>query len=253
MIKWIIILFSLLSCTVIKPSQTKPIGLWLDLVKYTWNQLPTSHSTCYGNDHFPNGNMIDFYCHIKEIVHLSEIKEYFGQDIFISGPHLNGALVLDHASEFGYYNSNFPIFLMRTLIPASKDSGFKTITQPIYNDCIQSLARTFYVTYKKIHSNPIYLSRERIRYNRLRQEKILDPYYFEKYSSFMNPFFSDNEDEKLASKFEVHKGDEIYNENVVKICVGFWIRRSIDGSDKSFYEGLTLLLLTYDPQFRLTR
>ncbi len=252
MIKWIILLI-FFSCSVKKPSQSKPIELWLDLVKYTWNQLPISQSTCYRDDAFPNGDMIDFYCHIKEIVQITEIEEFFGQDIFLTGPHLKGALVLDHSSEFGHYNSNFPIFLMRTLIPASKDSGFKTITQPIYNHYIQTLARTFYVTYKKIHSNPIYLSRERIRYNRLRQEKILDPYYFEKYSSFMNPFFSDNEDEKLASKFEVHKGDEIYNENVVKICVGFWIRRSIDGSAKSFFEGLTLLLITYDPQFRLTR
>jgi hypothetical protein len=33
-----------------------------------------------------------------------------------------------------------------------------------------------------------------------------------------------------------------HDENVVKTCVGFWIRRSIDGTDGELFAGLTRLL-----------
>jgi len=231
----------------------KPIGNWIDTVKWTWKELPNSNYQCFGEDNFPNGGIQDFYCHLKEFASISELESYFGESIFLSGPHIPGHLVLDDRYKFGHYNPRFPNFLAQTLIPASKDSGFKTITEPIYDSYIKNLARTFYATYKKLHSNPIYLVKERIRYNRLRSERILDPYYFEKYKSFMHPQFSDDEDEKLASKFATLPEDINFDGNIVKTCVAFWIRRSIDQSDKAFMEGLTLLLITYDPNYRNTR
>lgn len=249
----LIICISLINCIPKTKPARKPFSKWLDTVQFAWKELPNSNYQCFGEDRFPNGGIQDFYCHLKNFSNPLELESYFGEPIFISGPHIPGYLVLDDKREFGYYNPAFPKFLARTLIPASKDSGFKTITEPIYDSYIKKLARTFYATYKKLHSNPIFLAKERIRYNRLRKEGILDPYYFEKYKSFMHPKFSDDEDEKLASKFASLPEDIYFDGEVVKTCVAFWIRRSIDKSDKAFLEGLTLLLITYDPNYRNTR
>lgn len=249
----VILIAALFACIPKSKLRSKPIGNWLDTVQYAWKELLDTQSLCIGEDAFPNGGMQDLYCHLKNFASLKELESYFGESVFLSGPHISGYLVLDDRYEFGHYNPSFPKFLAQTLIPASKDSGFKTVTQPIYELYIKNLARTFFATYKKLHSNQIYLVKERIRYNRLRKDGILDPFYFEKYKSFMHPQFSDDEDEKLASKFVSHADDIHFNGDIVKTCVAFWIRRSIDQSDKAFLEGLNLLLITYDPNYRNTR
>jgi len=47
--------------------------------------------------------------------------------------------------------------------------------------------------------------------------------------------------------FYKHGFDGGHNGNVVKTCIAFWIRRTIDGTANEFYKGLLKLLKTYDP------
>jgi hypothetical protein len=38
-----------------------------------------------------------------------------------------------------------------------------------------------------------------------------------------------------------------YEGNVVKTSVGFWLRRSMDGTDREFFDALVTLRNTYEP------
>ncbi|MCC5815383.1 MAG: hypothetical protein JJT78_11550 [Leptospira sp.] len=253
----IIISFSILSFGSCKLPQKdiepQPIGLWLDKVRYGWAELPHTKSLCPDFDYFPGGGIQNFYCHLKDISSFSEIEKFFGQAIFLSGPHKNGFLILDDDHSFGHYNPEFPKFLKRTMIPGSQDRAFAILTQPIYNEYLRNLARIYYATYLKLQSNQVYLTKERIRYKKLIQQKTLERYYYEKYYSFMETGFTDDENANVSSRFKTYSNDSEFDGNVVKSAVLFWIRRSIDGTDKEFVSGLKVLLLTYDADFIKSR
>ncbi|WCL49444.1 hypothetical protein [Leptospira sp. GIMC2001] len=232
-----------------KKEESLPISLWIDKVKFVWRELPNSRTQCTDFDYFPNGGIRNFYCHIKDYSNPLELEKYFGKSIFKSGPHREGFLILNHSHEFGYYDPEFPKFLTKTLIPGANDKTFHFLTQPIYDKFIRNLSRTMYVTYQKLHSNEVFLTKERLRYKKLIEQKTLEPYYYEKFYSFMDYGFTDDPNPNIASHFKIFRDDPEFDGNVVKTCVAFWIRRSIDGTDVNFFEGLKLLLLTYDSEF----
>lgn len=247
-----LILFAFFSkdCKLIQEKSPKPpLSAFLELVVYGWMELPKTKNFCPEFDYFPEGGMKSFYCHLRDLSSMGEVESYFGESIFLSGPHRPGFLILDDKQSFGHYNPKFPIFLRDTLIPAAKDKAFLTITQPIYDQYVKRLARVFMATYRKLQSNQIYFVTERVRYKKLIQENRLEPYYYEKFYQFMNPYYTDDENENVGNTFKIYHEDESMDGNVVKTCVAFWIRRSIDGTDTEFYEGLKLLVKTYDLEF----
>lgn len=243
-----------LTCSLPKKSMSaEERKAWDNQVRNAWKKLPKTKSLCPEFDYFPGGGIRNYYCHLKNFSNLPELEEYFGGKVFLKGPHKDGFLILDDRLDFGHYNPEFPVFLRNTMIPASKDKTFRALTQPIYNEYVRPLARTYYATYMKLGSNRVYKVRERIRYKSLIAKKTLEPYYYEKYYSFMEPGFTDDENKHVSSKFQVYPGDEEFEGNVVKTAVLFWIRRSIDKTDTEFFEGLKLLLLTYDADFLKSR
>ncbi len=247
------LLLKLIGCTSDLTNSNLSRSLWNDKVRHAWQILPNTKSLCPESDPFPAGGMRNFYCHLKDISNYPEVERFFGSRIFLKGPHRDGFLILDERFEFGYYNPEFPIFLRETLIPGAQDKAFRILTQPIYDNFIQNLARTYYATYLKLHSNPTYMVSEKERYLKLIKTQLLEPYYHEKYFSFMNPLFFGSPDSDTATTFLVKEGDENFDGNIVKTAVLFWIRRSIDATDKEFFRGLKLLLNTYDSDFIRSR
>lgn len=222
---------------------------WSDKIREAWVGLSHSKTYCADFDYFPDGGFRNFYCHLLEFSSYPEMEEFFGEPIFLQGPHRKGFLILDDPYSFGHYNPHFPIFLRKVMVPGSTDSEFRKLTQWIYERYIQNLARIAYATHQKLHSNPVYLSRERARYNRLIAERRLEPYYYEKFYSFLHPNFTDDENPHTSNSFEAVTEDGEYDGNVAKTCVAFWIRRSIDGTEAEFFQGLKLLLIAYDADF----
>ena len=216
-------------------------------VRAAWKDIGSSESRCGEFDYFPGGGMRNFYCHAINFIEYRRFAELAGVPVFISGPHTDEALTLDSRFTFGRYNPEFVARLGALLIPGDHDDVFRAATQAVYNDSIRPLARVFFVTYRKLMDNPAFLVQERKDYINAIKDMKLDSYYYEKYFDFLNceyPYYGKN-----RSDFQDPGFDGICDGNVVKTCVAFWIRRSIDGTDDEFYEGLEKLLKVYDRDF----
>ncbi len=220
-----------------------------ELARHAWKNIGSSKSLCGDFDYFPNGGMRNFYCHSINFCDFPTFRKMIGVPIFRKGPHGPGGLVLDAPDSFGHYNPEFVVRLRRALLPGAADAAFQSATQDVYDAFVAPLARIFFVTRRKLMMNPAYLEQETRAYLVLVNAGTLPRWYYEKYFYFMNPSFVDRENDQdylMSNGF-----DGGWDGNMVKTCVAFWIRRSIDGTSDEFNEGLELLLKTYDGDFLL--
>jgi hypothetical protein len=214
-------------------------------VEQAWLGLPASKDDCGQFDYFPDGGMRNFHCHVRATLGYKRIQELAGVAAFRKGPHSREALGLSSSDSFGYYNPAFVRWLGDHLIPGPR---LRAQTQPIYDKVVRPLARTFYAAHRKLHSDAKYLAKEKARYLGLIKRGHVPPGDYERYFFFMNPRFLHNPDGGF-SYFHRRGFDGGVNGNVVKTCVAFWIRRSIDGTDGEFLAGLERLLSAYDARF----
>ncbi len=238
--------FGCLTSVGARPDPPVPAGL-STAVRAAWKDIGGSRSGCEEFDYFPEGGMRNFYCHVLTFISYRQFAELIGVPVFTGGPHTALELKLDSPDSFGYYNRAFVARLHRMLIPGEKDAAFRTATQGTYDGHVKPLARIFFVTYRKLKDNPSYLEQEKRDYLAMIRAGALQSYHYEKYFYFMNTgFIGSRDDESYLMK---HGFDGGWNGNVVKTCVAFWIRRSIDGTAEEFYTGLEKLLKTYDGRF----
>jgi len=246
----VMILSALIGCLMAGAGARKDVQVSPELdaaVRAAWKGIGSSESRCGEFDYFPGGGMRNFYCHAMNFIEYRRFAEIAGVPVFISGPHTKDSLVLDSRYNFGKYNPEFVARLGDILIPGERDGAFRAATQGIYDDSIRPLARIFFITYRKLMDNPGYLVQEKNDYANAMKTRTLEPYYYEKYFSFVNceyPYKGKN-----ISDFKGPGFDGICDGNVVKTCVAFWIRRSMDGTDDEFYAGLEKLLKVYDGDF----
>lgn len=217
------------------------------LVRHAWKNIHHTGSLCEEFDYFPMGGMRNFFCHMLSFVDFGSFTGLVGIPLFRKGPHTEEGLVLDSPDSFGHYNPAFVALLRKALIPGAGDRGFRAATQDAYDEFVAPLARIFFVTRWKLTKNPGYLAKESRAYMALVKAGRLPRDYYEKYFYFMNPSFIERENNE--NYLMSHGFDGGWNGNVVKTCVAFWIRRSIDGTFDEFSRGLDLLLETYDAQF----
>lgn len=219
----------------------------LRLVRDTWQRLDQTVNTCPDHyDYHPDGGMRIFACHLFSLVPYAQFRKQAGMPIFVSGPHSPAALALDSAHEFGHYSPAFVRWLGEHAVPGADEPGFRRATQPLYDQYVKPLATTFYVTYQKARAEPDCFEREERKFRRLLKARKLPRDYYEKYFYFMNPLFCGNPDGGF-DYFHKRGFDGGHDGNVVKTCVGFWLRRSLDGTADDFHRGLEKLLRAYDP------
>jgi hypothetical protein len=216
-------------------------------VRAAWRDIGGSRSRCEEFDYFPGGGMRNFYCHILNFISYRRFAELVGVPVFTNGPHTALELKLDSTDSFGHYNREFVARLNHTLIPGADDDAFRAATQGAYDGYVRSLARIFFITFRKLKDNPSYLDREKREYLGMISAGSLKPYHYEKYFYFMNPGFIGGRDDE--SYFMEHGFDGGWDGNVVKTSVAFWIRRSADGTAEEFYNGLEKLMKAYDGEF----
>lgn len=218
------------------------------LSRQAMQQLPESENACDSFDYFPDGGMQSFYCHIKQVITYERAREILPVSIFLHGPH-GTELDLNNSRSFGHYNPEFVALLTEYGVPAARDESFRRATQGIYDEYVSPLARIMFVTYRKFQKNPELLRNEvRKLENQLEKGQDVHPLYYEKYFYFMNPGFADNP-EGGFEYFSDRGFDGGYSGNVVKTAAYFWIRRSIDGTDKEFFRALMKLMQTYDSAY----
>lgn len=216
-------------------------------VASVWQNLPTSGSQCPDFDYFPDGGMQNFWCHISKDMPLSLLEEATGQKIFLSGPH-GATLNLKDKTKFGQYNPKFVEALTKLVVPSEDDTTFIAQTQSVYNSHVRPLARFHFLTLQKLQKNPACAKKETLQY-KSNIEKAADEqqeWYNERWFYFMNPKFctTDNIDALFDDGF-----DGGHDGNVVKTATGFWLRRSMDGTQPLFVGALEALLTRYDSEW----
>ncbi|MGK0290950.1 MAG: tetratricopeptide (TPR) repeat protein [bacterium] len=217
-------------------------------VKKMWLALGTTKNRCLGQfNYFPNGGMKIFYCHFKSVTSFNAMKLLVPMPIFLSGAHQD-KLDFDSAYTFGHYNPSFVKWLGTNFIPKA-NSKLKIQTQRNYDKYVRQLARTYYAVHQKLKHNPRYFAKQKKIYSTMMNTRdllnirshVYKFYGFMDLNFLKTPFYDRNSDNRVLKK-----RIKAINGNVAKGAFLFWLRRSIDGTDKEFFKNLKKLMQVYD-------
>lgn len=197
---------------------------------------------CKDYDYFPKGGIQNFWCHRPTSMTVAALRAAAGGKIFLSGPHQPDELVLDARNDFGRYDPAFVKWLADNA-PAKSD----TATQAAYDRYAKPLARIFWKVLDKTRSDKACFEKEKTAYAELIAKKKLPAGYYERWFYFMNPLFCSHPPKGHDSYLMDHGMDGGVDGNVTKTVLGFWIRRSLDGTMDDFARGLQKAVATYDP------
>jgi len=207
----------------------------------------SKRTQCSAFDYFPNGGLQNFWCHRPARVTIAALRTLAGGRIFSSGPHTDDDLVLDAKNDFGHYDPAFVRWLVDTAGPSPRGSAAQRATQASYDEHLRPLAEIFWKTLEKARREPACFQRERTAYADAMKRKRLPEGHYERWFYFMNPQFCNTP--KKTDRFLMDNGfDGGVNGNVTKSVVGFWLRRSLDGTMDTFAVGLEKLLASYQPE-----
>lgn len=206
-----------------------------------------SKSQCADFDYFPHGGLQSLWCHRGADVTVASIRALAGVDVFTSGPHAGSDLKLDAANDFGRYNPAFVKWLVEGAAPSPRGSAGQQATQPFYDAHLKHLTEIFWKTYEKAKRDDACFMRERTAYQDLVKRKQLPRGYYERWFFFMNPYWCEKGNRKDQFYYD-NAFDAGVDGNVTKSAIGFWLRRSIDGTMDGFAEGLKKLVASYEPE-----
>ncbi|MBX3209948.1 MAG: hypothetical protein KF764_33265 [Labilithrix sp.] len=202
---------------------------------------------CADFDYFPNGGIQNFWCHRPSRVTLAAVRALAGVNVFSSGPHKEDDLTLDAKNAFGHYNPAFVRWLVDNASPSPRDSAARKATQPSYDAHLKPLAEVFWRTLEKARREQGCFDREKNAYAAAIARRALPKDYYERWFFFMNPFYCDKA--RAGDRFFYDNAlDGGVNGNVTKSVIGFWMRRSLDGTMDTFAEGLKKVIASYQPE-----
>lgn len=188
---------------------------------------------------------------LKLLMDLKKAQSLSPVPIFTEGPHGED---FDFQSEyFGHYNPEFLEWAKTRVVPAANNEALKFATQPFYDNYFRNMARMYFLTYQQLYHRPEV--KERIKAGYLSHLAAL--------RAGPVPEFEGLGGNSGALYFEDQLGRQIWGDPIQNVeragqisvnngyyywvvSLGFWIRRSIDGTDADFYDILAELLYTYD-------
>lgn len=211
-----------------------------------------SGTACGSYDYHPHGGIQSLWCHKPPRLTVEGMAQLSRVDIFRSGPHARTNLVLNAPQDFGHYNPEFVKWLVDKAPPSGRDSAARKLTQPYYDKHLAPLAEVFWRTLRKAKDEPACFEREKKAYADLIAKKKLPASYYERWFYWMNPKYCARAAVGLGPNhgfdyFLKNGFDGGVDGNVTKTVIGFWLRRSMDGTMDSFAEGLTKLVAAYQP------
>lgn len=213
----------------------------------------TKKTSCTSFDYHPNGGLQSLWCHRPARLTLQAIAKLAAVDVFTSGPHSSTELVTTSRLDFGHYNPELVKWLVEKVPPSPRDSAAQKLTQPAYDKHLKPLAEIFWKTLQKAKREPECFQREKTAYAALIAKGKLPESYYERWFYWMNPNFCAKAKTGLGPMdgfdyFSKNGFDGGVDGNVTKTVIGFWIRRSLDGTMDSFAAGLTKLVASYEPE-----
>lgn len=238
---------SLVPPSISKSSEKELNSIFQD-VWFGFREMPFSCSKT--KDFSSDGEILSYYCKALSRVTFEKLNSLLGYSVFGKGPHGTKTITLNHPYEFGFYNPDFPKFLLLNGVPFLQNltPTQAKLFQSNYDLYLREWIRVLYASRFKLGSFPEFYANEVERYKTLISEKRLEPFYLEKYRNFLNPIFLDQEERK-AIPFRTFQGDAEFSGEKTKTAVGFWIRRGVDGTEKDFYVLVKTILERYDREF----
>lgn len=174
------------------------------------------------------------YCHIRDIVSYAQIEEMAGMPVFLQGPHGDGKLrVREH--DFGYYNPKFIEWAVDNLLPKPKDTAYREITQPIFDQFVRRMARAYHRIYVGFSHNLHHFDQER--------QYLMDMIAGERDWSYMGARWQARDMREILG---VDLEAEELNSHHASTAIRYWQRRSIDGSAGVVFDALESILRIYD-------
>ena len=254
-----------------------------ELVRFSWIDLDRTGTSGFStSSNFEHGSIDGYdcktwlesgfrylYCKVRGVVSFEKVQTISGINIFIEGgPHDEG-LNLSDKRKFGHYNPEFLTWLDDFIIPGGMDDvAFNMVTQSVYETHIGPIARALYHSHEILFADPDTYQNFENRF-RLVKEHYDSSYNqvmrFDNYpvkfeiirASYSNALEEGRDvgwgsGEDLQEKFrwlsdylEVDKNDDWYLANTAG---GFWVRRSIDGTEAQIFQLVTKLLNTFEPE-----
>lgn len=225
----------LISAFTINPSQRnktteriEPTMFKLMEVAYLWELLEDT----YDPDRDRDDTWLDVgfrskYAMAKNYASIGMIEEVFGTKVFIRGPH-GDDMDFNSNTSFGYYNPEF-IAQLHTIIEATlANPTYKVIAQNLYQQHLKGMAHAYHKGYKYLHSkegNLPYLKTEYLM--GITSPKGIDT------GSFQEAFRGFAEGIEKSDGLDVYEGFT---------APAFWLRRSIDGTDKQLFDLLEMVM-----------
>ena len=155
---------------------------------------------------------------LNEYLNIHRLEGLLGLEVFVKGPH-DGKMNFD-SDEFGHYNPAFLAQLEYVMNNAVGNSAFDAVGKAFYTKELKGTARTYYRAY-------LYLQK--------------DGDVIGKYGKLYN-----GEAFRGYADVEEAEGYDWYESATAP---GFWVRRTIDGTDKSFFTMLKKVMTAYDSDF----
>jgi energy-coupling factor transporter ATP-binding protein EcfA2 len=212
------------------------------------------------------------YCSIRGVIGIPKLQAISGLSIFLPGGPHEHELNLGDPARFGHYNPKFLAWADHYLIPDASDTWSKQIFARVYTAYIGTIARALYHAHevmfvdakgyqdflgryqaaKKAYkgndgyfeSNPMPLETLKARYLAHIASQGTASKVGDGSTKGMTASEVLQEDMRFASDYLADKGDNWY---VANVAAGFWVRRSIDGSEAQMFRMLQKLLGTFEP------
>lgn len=211
------------------------------------------------------------YCLLRNLTDLSKVTSISGIPVFIDGGPHQVDMNWNEPYSFGHYNPDFLNWVDKFLIPAGRnDARFNQLTRGVYQTYLQSLARALYHSHEILFASPHKFEAFKAKYERAgsryrarlqsgevnesrfasndipRSIEAIRADYLRRLGARTdreNGDFLQESYRWLSDYLATEKNDDWYLANVAG---GFWVRRSIDGTEPQVFGLLSKLMKAFD-------
>ena len=215
------------------------------------------------------------YCSVRSVINFDKVQSISGLRIFRAGSPHDDEFDLSSAKTFGHYNPAFLQWVDDYIIPQPGKQDplrFNSLTRLVYNSRIGPLARALYHSHQILFASPEAYRKFEQRYQivsadyreKLRRRETnmsrfdVNERAPKKFSAIKSAYeariakgakdagWELGEDFRWLSDYlATDKNDDWYLANTAG---GFWVRRSIDGTEAQVFRLLTKLLQCFEPK-----
>jgi len=209
------------------------------------------------------------YCSIRSVINFEKAQSIAGMPIFRQGSPHAVELNLRHPLQFGHYDPDFLTWLDDYLIPEGRsDPRFNQLTRIAYDAYIGSIVRALYHTHEILFASPEEYRPFERNYETVRQKVVATrgrargigfmaedltafPLIKAEYSELLEQengipgLYFETKFFAVSDYLTNVMHDDWYMANTAG---GFWVRRSIDGTEAQFFELVKKVLQTFEPE-----